>query len=347
MWTLLGIVFATQLYIAGQRPSPAPETWWQSLRGELPAWYLWGVLALVVRGLARRFRIDRENWERAVPVHFGASLWLAFLHLVLATAIQTVLGTVPFATFTPRLVDAFATSYHLNLIIYWSIVALVHARDYARDAQEQRVRAAELETGVAQARLQALAMQLRPHFLFNTLNATAELIHEDPEAAERMIGRLADLLRRTLETDGAAEVPLATELELVDRYLDIQAVRFQDRIRVRWDVSSDARGARVPAMILLPLVENAVRHGVSARPGPGEVGIRARREDDTLRLEVWDDGPGLDPAARNERRGIGLANTQARLTQLYGARSRFELVDGAVAGLVVRLSLPFRVERVA
>ncbi|HEY6109680.1 MAG TPA: histidine kinase [Gemmatimonadales bacterium] len=347
-WTLLGLVFSTQLYLAEQRFAAHPSTWWQALRAELPDWYLWGLLALVVRALARRFRIDRENWERAVPVHFGASLTLGFLHLVLATAVQAVLrGAEPYP-FLPKLVDNFAASYHWNLLIYWGILALVHARDYARDAQEHRVRAAELETGVAEARLQALAMQLRPHFLFNTLNAIAELIHEDPDAAERMVGQLADLLRRTLETDGSAEVPLATELELVDRYLDIQAVRFQDRLRVRWEVAGDVRAARVPAMILLPLVENAVRHGVSARPGPGEVGIRARREADTLRLEVWDDGPGLDPSAqRAPRRGIGLANTQARLAQLYGATHRFELVDGAPTGLVVRVSLPFRAERVA
>lgn len=348
LWTLLGSVFATQLYLADQRFSSHPSTWWQALRAELPDWYLWGLLALVVRRLAREFRIDRENWERAVPIHLGSSLTLAFVHLVLSTAIQTVLrGAEPYP-FLPKLVDNFAASYHWNLLIYWAIVALVHARDYARDAQEHRVRAAELETGVAQARLQALSMQLRPHFLFNTLNAIAELIHEDPDAAERMVGRLADLLRRTLETDGSAEVPLATELELVDRYLDIQAVRFQDRLRVRWEVATDARAARVPAMILLPLVENAVRHGVSARPGPGEVGIRAQREADTLRLEVWDDGPGLPAVSQNgARRGIGLANTQARLTQLYGTTHRFELLDAAPSGLVVRLSLPFRAERVA
>src|SRR5512147_3133106 len=344
LWTLLGLIFSTQLYLADQRFSTHPSTWWQALRAELPDWYLWGLLALVVRALARRFRIDRENWERAVPIHFGASLTLGFLHLVLATAVQAVLrGAEPYP-FLPKLVDNFAASYHWNLLIYWAILAL----EYARDAQEHRVRAAELETGVAEARLQALAMQLRPHFLFNTLNAIAEPIHEDPDAAERMVGRLADLLRRTLETDGSAEVPLATELELVDRYLDIQAVRFQDRLRVRWEVAGDVRAAWVPAMILLPLVENAVRHGVSARPGPGEVGIRARREADTLRLEVWDDGPGLDPSAqRAPRRGIGLANTQARLAQLYGATHRFELVDGAPTGLVVRVSLPFRAERVA
>jgi two-component system, LytTR family, sensor kinase len=341
LWTLLGLVFATQLFLAEQRFSPHPSTGWQALRSELPDWYLWGLLAIIVRALARRFRIDRSNWERAVPIHFGASLTLAFLHLVLATAIQVVLrGGEPYP-FLPKLVDNFAASYHWNLLIYWAIVALVHARDYARDAQEHRMRAAE-------ARLQALTLQLRPHFLFNTLNAIVELIHEDPDAAERMVGRLADLLRRTLETDGSAEVPLATELELVNRYLEIEAVRFQDRLRVHWEIANETRAAGVPAMILLPLVENAVRHGIAARPGPGQVGIRARREDGTLRVEVWDDGPGLlADAVRGTRQGIGLANTRARLLQLYGPAHRLELVDGAPAGLVVRLSLPFHLPRVA
>ena len=346
LWTLLGLVFATQLFLADQRFSTQPATWWQALRSEMPDWYLWGVLALAVRALARRFRIDRVNWERAVPIHFGACLTLGLLHLALATALQAMLrGPEPYP-YLPKLVDNFAASYHWNLLIYWAILALVHARDFARDAQEHRVRTAKLEASVAEARLQALTQQLRPHFLFNTLNAIAELIHEDPAAAERMVGRLADLLRRTLETDGAAEVPLASELELVDRYLDIQVVRFQDRLRVRWEIAADARAARVPAMILLPLVENAVRHGVATRPGPGEVGIRARREAGTLLLEVWDDGPGLGDVAA-PRRGIGLANTRARLAQLYGVAHGLELRDGASGGLVVRLSLPFRETGVA
>ena len=341
LWTLLGLVFATQLFLAEQRFSPHPSTWWQALRSELPDWYLWGLLALVVGTLARRFRIDRGNWERAVPIHLGASLTLGFFHLVLATAIQVVLRGSETYPFLPKLVDTFAASYHWNLLIYWAIVALAHARDYAQDAREHRMRAAE-------ARLQALTMQLRPHFLFNTLNAIAELIHEDPDAAERMVGRLADLLRTTLETDGSAEVPLATELELVQRYLEIEAVRFQDRLRVRWEVATETRGAAVPAMILLPLVENAVRHGVAARPGPGQLGIRARRDDGTLRVEVWDDGPGLDEdGARTPGQGIGLANTRARLLQLYGPSHRLELIDGAPGGLVVRLSLPFHPPRMA
>ncbi len=303
LWTVLGLVFSTQLFLAEQRFSAQPPSWGGALRTELPEWYLWGLLALIVRDLARRFRIDRGNWESAVPIHFGVSLTLGLLHLVLTTSAQSILaGSDPYP-FLPRLVDHFAVSYAWNLVIYWAVVALVHARDYHRDAQEHRVRAAHLEASVAEARLQALTQQLRPHFLFNTLNAIAELIHEDPDTAERMVGRLADLLRRTLETDGTAEVPLARELELVERYLDIQTVRFQDRLRVRREVAGDTRRAQVPAMILLPLVENAVRHGVAARAGPGVVGIRACRDAGILRLEVWDDGPGL--TGEPETRGGG------------------------------------------
>ncbi|MGH7614415.1 MAG: sensor histidine kinase [Gemmatimonadales bacterium] len=349
LWTLLGLVFATQLFLAEQRFATQPATWWQALRSEMLDWYLWGVLALAVRALARRFCIDRANWERVVPIHFGASLTLALLHLVLATALQAMLHGPGQYPYLQKLVDNFAASYHWNLLIYWAILALVHARAFARDAQEHRVRAAQLEASVAEARLQALTLQLRPHFLFNTLNAIAELIHEDPAGAERMVGRLADLLRRTLENDGTAEVPLASELELVDGYLDIQAMRFRDRLLVRREVAGDARRAQVPSMILLPLVENAVRHGVAARPGPGVVGIRARREAGTLRLEVWDDGPGLgEPTGTTaSRRGIGLANTRARLAQLYGAAQGLELLDGDPRGLVVRLTLPFRETLVA
>jgi|ERR1041384_1451089 signal transduction histidine kinase len=340
-WSVLGLVFSTQLYLAEQRFAAHPASWGQALRAELPDWYLWGLLATIVAFLSRRVRIDRASWERAVTLHFGASLWLACLHLTLATIVQSVLrGNEPYP-FVPRLVDNFATSFHWNLVIYWAIVALVHAREYARDAQEHRVRAAELEASVAQARLQALTLQLRPHFLFNTLNAIAELIHEDPAAAERMVSRLSDLLRWTLEIDGSREVPLARELELVDRYLGIQEVRFQDRLGVRRDVAADALTAGVPAMILLPLVENAVRHGLATRDGPGTVGIAATRAGGQLRLEVWDDGPGL-AAAAGARTGIGLGNTRARLAQLYGAGHALEMVNRDAGGLLVRVTLPYR-----
>ena len=349
-WTLVGLVFATQLYLAERRLAAHPFTWWESVRTDLPGWYLWGLFGLLVARLTQRVPIDRVSWGFHFAFHMAASLLVALAHLALAVPLQWALrGLVgePYPILS-KFVDNFAAFYLWNVMVYWAILAVVHAGEYRRKIRESDLRASQLEASVSEARLQALTLQLRPHFLFNTLNAIAELIHEDPDVAERMVGRLADLLRRTLETDGATEVPLATELDLVDRYLDIETVRFQDRLRVRWEVASDARAARVPAMILLPLVENAIRHGVSSRPGPGEVGIRARRDADTLRLEVWDDGPGLDVAARSgARRGIGLANTRARLEQLYGDTHRVEFLDGAPMGLLVRVSLPYREARVA
>jgi two-component system, LytTR family, sensor kinase len=343
-------MFATQLYLAERRLAERPYTWWESVRADLPDWYIWGLFALLVARLAQRVPIDRVSWGFHFAFHVAASLLVALAHLSVAVSLQWVirsLGGEPYPILS-KFVDNFAVFYLWNVVVYWAILAVVHTGEYRRTIKQRDLRATQLEASVAEVRLQALTLQLRPHFLFNTLNAIAELIHEDPDAAERMVGRLADLLRRTLETDGSVEVPLATELELVNHYLEIEAVRFQDRLRVSWEIANEARSAAVPAMILLPLVENAVRHGVASRPGPGQVGICARRDNGTLRVEVWDDGPGLDEeAASGTRRGIGLANTRARLLQLYGASHRLELVDGTLGGLVVRLSLPFHLPQVA
>jgi two-component system LytT family sensor kinase len=356
LWTLLGLVSSAQLYFADLRFSPSPYTFWGALRQNLPDWYLWGLLSLVVAWLARRFRIDRAEFGRHFFLHLGASLHLALLHLVLAVGVQDVfhaLAGEPYP-FAQKLVDNFTTFYHWNVLIYWAILAVVHARDYHRDLQDHRLHAAQLEARLAEARLKALALQLQPHFLFNTLNAVAELMHEDLTAAERMLGGLSELLRSTLDTAGTQEIPLERELQLVDRYLDIERTRFPDRLDVWLDIAPDTRPALVPAMILLPLVENAIRHGVAGRGrGKGEktkgrVGVTARRTGGTLRLEVWDHGAGpvgaapSGPGAGGGRGGIGLANTRARLEQLYGAAHRFELEPGAPAGFVVRLSFPYR-----
>ena len=349
-WTVLGVAFSTQVFLAEQRFG-AESSWWTALRTYLPEWYLWGLVSLVVVQLTRRFPVDRGNWRRHLPLHVGASLNLALVHLIASVLIQAAFSSAagePYPILT-KLVDNFTIQYHWNVVVYWAILGVAHAREYHRDREAHRLRAARLEARLAQARLQALTLELRPHFLFNALNAIAELIHEDPDSAERMVQRLGDLLRRTLETDGSREVPLERELALADGYLSVEAVRFQDRLTVDYDVAADARSGRVPAMILLPLVENAVKHGLARRSSGGRVGIRARREADRLELEVWDDGPGLTPcpplrdAERgNERMGVGLANTRARLEQLYGDASSLELLPGSPNGLVVRVVLPFR-----
>ncbi|MGH7676026.1 MAG: sensor histidine kinase, partial [Gemmatimonadales bacterium] len=275
VWTVLGLGFTLQLYLAESRFAERPESWWPALRAALPDWYLWGLLGLVVTRLARRLRVDRENWRRYLPVYLGVCLWLAFLHVMLSVGLQGALRVPTGESYplVPKLVDQFAAVYHWDVVICAAIIAVAHAREYHRDVQAHRLEAAQLGARLAEARLQVLALQLRPHFLFNALNAISELVHEDADAADRMLTRLSELLRGTLEAHGAQEVPLEREIALVDRYLGLEQLRFRDRLAVQIDVADDTRAARVPALILLPLVENAVRHGLVGATGGGAVGV--------------------------------------------------------------------------
>jgi LytS/YehU family sensor histidine kinase len=239
--------------------------------------------------------------------------------------------------FVPLLVKAF----NFNLLIYWVIVGVNHAFGYYRQAQDRALRATELERRLAQARLQALQMQLNPHFLFNTLNAISVLMHKDLKSADRMLGRLADLLRYALDSSAEQEVPLQRELEFLERYLEIERTRFGQRLTVSIEVDSRLGGALVPTLILQPLVENAIKHGFEPRSRAGRIELRGREEEGRLVLTVRDNGPGLD-STRSPGKGIGLANTRARLEQLYGTAQEFTLrnVDGG--GLEAVVVLPLR-----
>jgi len=201
-----------------------------------------------------------------------------------------------------------------------------------------------LEAQLVQAQLQALKMQLHPHFLFNTLNSISALLHHDPELADRMIARLGDFLRLTLDNSGAQEVTLQKELEFLKCYLEIERVRFQDRLTVSYDVAPETLEAMVPNLVWQPIVENAIRHAIAPRAGKGQIEVRAQRTGAKLQLQVQDDGPGL-PTNQNSNgsssKGVGLANTRERLRQLYGSNHRFELANGSGRGLVVTLEIPF------
>jgi LytS/YehU family sensor histidine kinase len=225
------------------------------------------------------------------------------------------------------------------------LVVLRHTFDFYTRYREEELRGSRMEAQLAQAQLQALRMQLHPHFLFNTLNAVSALMHRDLDAAERMLARLSDFLRLTLETGGAHEVPLRQELDFLRRYLEIEQTRFADRLDVRVDVEPVTLDARVPNLILQPLVENAIRHGVARSSAAGRIEIAAHRRNGSLLLEVRDDGPGLPEGAdRPEREGVGLTNTRARLRQLYGATSHLTLANRREGGLHVTLTLPFRTQ---
>jgi LytS/YehU family sensor histidine kinase len=268
------------------------------------------------------------------------------LELSAFVLIAPLLGMPPLrSTFTATLATVLVVEFHFNVLTYCAILCISLALDYYRRYRERELRAYQLEARLAQAQLQVLKMQLHPHFLFNTLHAISTLMHRDVEAADRMIARLSDLLRISLETVGVQEVPLKQELELLEKYLEIEQTRFQERLGVKLEIEPETLDARVPNLILQPLVENAIRHGIIPRATPGLIEIHARRDNGTLQLEVRDNGRGLPAAEEGTmKEGLGLSNTRARLKQLYGAEHRFSLCNNPAGGLVVSLTIPFSEE---
>jgi two-component sensor histidine kinase len=227
--------------------------------------------------------------------------------------------------------------------IYWAIVCVTWVVSYYRQLRERERRTLELEARLMQSNLQTLKAQLQPHFLFNTLNAIAALVRRKPAAAQDMIGSLSDFLRVTLDTAQQHEVPLRREIEFLDLYLEIQQARFGERLRIQKEIDPAALDIAVPALILQPLVENSVHHGIEPRETGGTIFIRARHQDTSLRFEIRDDGEGLkaDQLAAL-REGIGLSNTKARLQELYGDAHRFRITPNAERGLTVTVELPWR-----
>jgi len=338
-WTLIGLSFAFQFYISSTKAG-LDVSWKQAVGFALGDWYVFAVLSVPVIYLARRFCLETGNWVRSLAVHIPASLVFSLAYMVLRAGVGQWQGNASFAdAFQPLLVK----TWHFNLLIYWVIVAVSSAFDYYRKFRERELRGVELEKRLVQAKLQALQMQLNPHFLFNSLHSISSLMHQNVEAADRMIMRLGDLLRAALDKSDTQEVTLREELEFLKRYLEIEQIRFGDRLTVNMDVAAEAFDARVPNLILQPLVENAVRHGIEPHAKPGRIELRARRAVDTLVLEVSDNGKGF-PASRPAAEGVGLSNTRARLQTLYGEAHGFELLDAPGGGLLARLTIPFQKE---
>jgi two-component system LytT family sensor kinase len=344
-WTLIGLSFASHFYLSSYKAG-RPVSWGQAVSWSLGDWYVWALVSLPIIRLARRFPLDGTRWKRSIALHLLASACFSLLYMVLRALLgqaQSRLGGLPVSfaeAFSPLLVKTF----HFNLLIYWVVVSVSHAFDYYQQAREREVRAAELEKNLAQARLLALQMQLNPHFLFNTLHAISSLMHKDVGAADRMITRLSDLLRYALESTASQEVPLRRELNFLERYLEIEKTRFGSRLTVSVECAPDTLDALVPNLVLQPLVENAIRHGIEPKSKPGRIEIRSRRDQDSVRIEVRDNGAGLsgDGAIRE---GVGLSNTRARLKQLYGDAQSLNLESLPEGGLAVRVLLPLRVAR--
>ena len=338
-WTVLGLSFASQFYISNSKAG-YDVTWKQAVSFSLGDWYVFALLSIPVNALARRFRFDTGTWGKSLPVHILGSVAFSLSYMILRASLGSWQSGFSFAeAFKPLLVK----TWHYNMLVYGVIVAVSQAFDYYRKYRERELHASELEKHLVQAKLQALQMQLNPHFLFNTLHSISSLMHKDVEAADRMIMRLSDLLRAALSSADTQEVSLRKELELLQLYLGIEQIRFGDRLSVQINVADEALDAQVPNLILQPLVENAIRHGIEPRARPGKIELHACRQADALSLAVCDNGKGI-PDTKPAREGVGLSNTRERLRELYGEAHRFELRQGAEGGLRVEMTIPYRSE---
>jgi two-component system, LytTR family, sensor kinase len=308
-------------------------------------WYSWACLTPTIFWLALRAPfLERDSWKRAMLVHLPGVFVMTTLHVGLAVASQTAIVWFVGREQRPWLEEAqrmFFNNFDWEMMTYWAIVGLSHALRYHSEAQDRALRESQLETHLVEAQLQALQRQLQPHFLFNTLNTISALMHRNVDAADNMIAKLSDLLRISLQNVGVQEVPLKQELDFLSKYLEIEQTRFRDRLTVVFDVQPDTLDALVPNLVLQPLVENSIKHGIGPRPTPGQIAIRSHRRGSLLELEVRDDGVGLSAARLTDfNRGVGLANTRSRLQHLYGSSHRFEFRQPASGGLSVLIAIP-------
>ena len=343
-WTLLGLLFAVQTYLTrSEIGSPVP--WSYALIKNLADWYGFALLSLPALWLASRFPLGLARGGLNFFLHLAGSGLFSVGWMVLRTWVEQAQSRASgnAIEFSAAFTHSFVATFFFNVLIYWAVISVAHALDYYGKFQERERRAAELERRLTEARLHALQMQLNPHFLFNTLHAISALMHQDVEAADRMIVRLSELLRAALEGTTAAEVPLRQELAFLERYLDIERTRFGDRLTVQMHIDPETLAARVPNLILQPIVENAIQHGIEPHARPGRLELHARRQADELELQVRDNGAGL-PAGDGINENVGLSNTRARLKELYGAAHRFEFQNLPEGGLLVRITIPFRQE---
>jgi signal transduction histidine kinase len=340
LWTLPTLGSAYRAFVIQRGLGFAP--------GELaaiPAWFLLLFAAPLLVIAARRLRLTSKIGLREVVLHLVLLAVMTLAHAAVLDGVSRVISAEPpHFSFLEGLSRAVLRGFHLNVLLHAGALTAAVALDFQQKARDRELRSVELEAQLAQAQIMALRMQLNPHFLFNTLNTIAMLVREsDNDRAVRMLAGLGSLLRHVLEDIGRQEVPLSEEIEFIQRYLDIEGLRFEDRLRVRIDVEPGLFDALVPNLILQPLVENAIRHGIARRGTAGGVRITATQDHNRILLSVRDDGPGLgEEAASGGKAGVGLENTRARLHRLYGAEGQLKVKDAEGGGVMAAVSFPLR-----
>jgi hypothetical protein len=329
-YTALALFLAAANYLTYLSTS-GTAYWWPTLKRSAGEWYAWAALTPLILYLARRWPIDRGTVVRASAIHVAAMVVIGIFKLFLDQRVRILLfGNGGYLLFT---------NLAFNFLVYSAIVAAAHGARYYRTGRARELQSSQLEARLAETRLQLLSMQLQPHFLFNTLNAISELVHEDPDTADRMIAGLSVLLRETLATGNAPAVSVKRELDLLGCYVDIQRARFGARLDATTNVDPDALDAAIPVLLLQTVVENAIRHGLAKRTNAGRIDVAIRRNSDRVTVTVRDDGDGLD-SERPE--GLGISNTRARLQGLFGATHALDVANAGDGGVRVTISFPFR-----
>jgi len=341
LWTAVVLLFAVQEYLHDQLDGHS----WSAityLRWSMIQWYTWAALAPLVFELAARFPLEAPVDFRKLGIQVVASFAVTAVALVIGALVSTPFEPSSFG----EQVNQFSRHILRDVLTYWALFAIQQTAQLQAEKTRRQVEASRLVAQLAQSRLQALRSQLQPHFLFNTLHAIATLLKEDALTAEDMLLRLSDLLRAFLDDQAGQEISLRRELVLLDLYMGIQQMRFKDRLTTRVYVQPDTLDCAVPSLILQPIVENAIRHGISQRVGPDCVEIEARREGGTLRIEVRNRNSTLEPGQASSDaapgHGIGLKNTELRLRELYGDAASVRLDMIWPEGVVCRIDLPYR-----
>lgn len=343
-WTLMALLGAAQAYVS-QMIWDEPIPWQVAVIRSFKEWYGFGLMAVLVLLFCSYVNFDAKRKFRWFLIHLAAApvfavAYVALLSWLLAGEISMQTGEVLSFGY---LFQKMAIHYVIMTFTFYWIVVYAHLGwRYYRGYQERELQTVQLQRELSEARLAALRMQLNPHFLFNTLHAVSALITTNPEAAERVVARLSDLLRSTLDSSKPQEVPLSEEIQFLEKYLLIEQARFEDRLHISTEIASDSTHALVPYLVLQPLVENAIRHGIEPMDTLGRLEIKAQRRDSILELQVIDNGKGLQLDSGVQLfEGIGLSNTRSRLRHLYGELQKFELLEQPSGGVCVRIEIPF------
>lgn len=336
-WPLVALFFASQWYVYDASHGEA----------ERISYYIWAsaymlaVLTPAALKLAWRFPITSSSWQRHLPLHVVASLGLTGMQVLLQAGFGWIRSRGEM-TWTFALRHYFSHIEQVSVLTYWLLVVAALFYRAREDARESSLRSARLEAQLSAARLELLSRQLHPHFLFNTLNAATALVHDDPDRAEEVLLRLSELLRVSLD-EPESEITLERELEILDHYIAIQTCRFGDRLQFNLRINNDVLGCAVPALLLQPLVENAVKHGIGTHRDQDTITICAKREDNRLQLSVSNRSSALNHRADELLRpGVGLSNTSDRLGQLYGSDASIRLFHVEPTGVCAEITLPFR-----